>query len=444
MDLAAARSAGVAAVAAAVVVTEAVRAAITDSDSVGKADRSPVTVADFAAQAILILRLREAFPAVPVVAEEDADELRANPELGAKVAARVQASPGCDGLSAEEIFAAIDVGRASPPGPAAGAAAPRYFWCIDPIDGTKGFLRNDQYAVCLGLVEVSADGRGTAVLGVLGCPNLTPMGEQEPDGGPRGAILHGCRGLGAATCPINGGESTAIAVARAPVADTVCVESVEPGHTDQAANAALCAAVGITAASVRMDSQCKYAVVARGEAGLYLRSSGSAQNIWDHAAGAAIVAEAGGCATDERGVALDFGAGRQLVKNTNGLVTSHGGGMHGIVIRNIALAAAGGEIPVAAANVAEVEAEEEGEDFGGGLRLRVARDERDAQGAAALLEMCDTEFVFPGQQGGEGGGSERSWAESVEGNAAGVRCYLPRESVADGLVRASFMATLAF
>ena len=434
MDLAAARAAGVAAVAAAAVATEAVRAAITAADSVGKADKSPVTVADFAAQAILILRLREAFPAIPVVAEEDADELRANPELGLKVAARVQASPGCESRSAEEIFDAIDVGRASPPGPAAGGAAePRYFWCIDPIDGTKGFLRNDQYAVCLGLVEVSADGRGSAVLGVLGCPNLTPMGDEPDGGGRRGAILHAARELGAATCPIDGGESTAIAVARSPVADTVCVESVEPGHTDQAANAALCEAVGITAASVRMDSQCKYAVVARGEAGLYLRSAGYAQNIWDHAAGAAIVAEAGGCVTDERGAALDFGAGRQLVNNTKGLVTSHGGILHGIVVRNIAIAAAGGEIPAAAA-AAEAEAEEEGEDFGGGLRMRVARDERDAQGAAALLEMCDVEFVFPGQQGG---GSERSWVESVEGNAAGVRCYLPGESVADGLVRTS-------
>ena len=116
MDLAAALGAGVAAVAAAAVVTEAVRAAITDADSVGKADSSPVTVADFAAQAILIVRLRRDFPDIPVVAEEDADELRAQPELGAKVVSHVQSSPGCEALTADEIFDAIDAGRASPPG----------------------------------------------------------------------------------------------------------------------------------------------------------------------------------------------------------------------------------------------------------------------------------------------------------------------------------------
>ena len=58
---------------------EAVRADLQAADSVGKADKSPVTVADFAAQAILVLRLREAFPTIPIVAEEDADALAAVP-----------------------------------------------------------------------------------------------------------------------------------------------------------------------------------------------------------------------------------------------------------------------------------------------------------------------------------------------------------------------------
>jgi 3'(2'), 5'-bisphosphate nucleotidase len=353
MDLCAARLAGVRAVAAAAAVTEAVRANIESSDSVGKADRSPVTVADFAAQAILILRLREAFPDVVVVAEEDADQLRGPPPgavLRARVVGHVRTCPGCEGLSAEAILDAIDVGRASPPGPldaAAAAAAAgdgggeqpqsRYFWCIDPIDGTKGFLRNDQYAICLGLVEVEADGRGAAVLGVLGCPNLPAAG-----GGTRGAIIHAAKGLGAATLPLPVADaedllerSSRLAVSQTAPADSVMVESVEPGHTDQAANAALCAAVGITAPSVRMDSQCKYAIVARGEAGLYLRSADYHQNIWDHAAGACVVAEAGGAVTDARGAPLDFGAGRQLIRNTPSLVTSHGAALHGLVIRQV-------------------------------------------------------------------------------------------------------------
>lgn len=43
------------------------------------------------------------------------------------------------------------------------------FWVLDPVDGTLGFVRGDQYAVALALIE-----DGEPVLGVLGCPNY-PM-----------------------------------------------------------------------------------------------------------------------------------------------------------------------------------------------------------------------------------------------------------------------------
>lgn len=39
-------------------------------------------------------------------------------------------------------------------------------WVLDPVDGTLGFVRGDQYAVALALIE-----NGKVVLGVLGCPN---------------------------------------------------------------------------------------------------------------------------------------------------------------------------------------------------------------------------------------------------------------------------------
>ena len=41
------------------------------------------------------------------------------------------------------------------------------YWTLDPVDGTKGFLRRGQYAVSLALIE-----DGKVVAGVLGCPNL--------------------------------------------------------------------------------------------------------------------------------------------------------------------------------------------------------------------------------------------------------------------------------
>ena len=63
-------------------------------------------------------------------------------------------------------------------------------WALDPIDGTKGFLRGGQYAVCLGLLV-----DGLVVVGVMGCPNLpvdfTGGASQE------GAIFVAVRGEGA-------------------------------------------------------------------------------------------------------------------------------------------------------------------------------------------------------------------------------------------------------
>jgi 3'(2'), 5'-bisphosphate nucleotidase len=68
----------------------------------------------------------------------------------------------------------------------------------------------------------------------------------------------------------------------------------------------------------RLDSQCKYAVVARGQADVYLRlpsKKGYVERIWDHAAGSLIASEAGCIVTDIAGNPLDFSHGRGLEAN---------------------------------------------------------------------------------------------------------------------------------
>lgn len=62
-------------------------------------------------------------------------------------------------------------------------------WTIDPIDGTKGFLRGDQYAVCVSLI-IDAQVK----LGVIGCPNLQ-VDQDDPDG-IRGCIFVAIKGHG--------------------------------------------------------------------------------------------------------------------------------------------------------------------------------------------------------------------------------------------------------
>ena len=62
-------------------------------------------------------------------------------------------------------------------------------WTLDPIDGTKGFLRGEQYAVCLALLVDSS-----VEVGVIGCPNL-PLDPQKPDG-QKGCLFIAVRGQG--------------------------------------------------------------------------------------------------------------------------------------------------------------------------------------------------------------------------------------------------------
>src|SRR5262249_4677239 len=60
--------------------------------------------------------------------------------------------------------------------------AERRYWVLDPVDGTKGFLRKEQYAIALALVE-----KGKILLGVLACPNL-PAALREAGKSPAGGL----------------------------------------------------------------------------------------------------------------------------------------------------------------------------------------------------------------------------------------------------------------
>jgi 3'(2'), 5'-bisphosphate nucleotidase len=101
-------------------------------------------------------------------------------------------------------------------------------------------------------------------------------------------------------------------------------ESVEAAHSSHDNAARVTAHLAVTATPVRMDSQAKYGVVARGEADAYLRMPnrrGYAENIWDHAAGALVVTEAGGTVTDIAGRPLDFSRGAKLVMDAGVVAT---------------------------------------------------------------------------------------------------------------------------
>lgn len=304
------------AVRAAAAACQAVRSRLVSPETIQKKDKSPVTVADFASQAIVCQKIAYAFQDDLIIAEEDAQELRTGDQVHLRwlVMEQVNAALGqsCD---EESVLAWIDHGRVG----AQAQTPPQRFWTLDPIDGTKGFLRNEQYAVALALIE-----NGQVVLGVLGCPNLQTEAGQ-------GALLLASRGQGARLLPLEGDDMVGRPIRVSPVSDTTQArfcESVESGHSDQDRSVRIAQTLGITAPAVRMDSQAKYATVARGDAQIYLRLptvKGYEEKIWDHAAGMLIVEEAGGKVTDIAGRPLDFTCGQTLARNrgvvaTNGLI----------------------------------------------------------------------------------------------------------------------------
>jgi 3'(2'), 5'-bisphosphate nucleotidase len=186
------------------------------------------------------------------------------------------------------------------------------------LDGTKGFLRQDQYAIALALIV-----DGDVQLGILACPALDKNG---------GLLFYAVRGQGSYSQPIQAFQTSTPTRLRTITSNHIeqyrLVESVESNHGDQNRQNRIAQSIGITHPSIRMDSQVKYGLVANGQAVLYLRLPNPSrmdyrENIWDHAAGAIVVEEAGGRVTDMNGKPLNFADNEKMLDN-HGVVVSNG------------------------------------------------------------------------------------------------------------------------
>jgi len=306
----------VAAVRCAAAACQSIQATLVSAETLEKRDRSPVTVADFASQAIVCEALGQASSVAAIVGEEDAKALRedAAAPLRDRVVEHVGAALGRE-LDADSVLDWIDAGNFDP-------AGGDTYWTLDPIDGTKGFLRRGHYAVALALID-----RGDVVAAALACPGWD-------------TLLCASRGEGARELSLKvDAPMTGAAVHVAAATELRFCESVESAHSDQSRSARIAAALGITAPPLRIDSQAKYAAVARGDASIYLRMPtrpGYREKIWDHAGGALITTEAGGRVSDIHGTPLDFGRGRTLQADAGVVATN--GAVHDQVIAAIARA----------------------------------------------------------------------------------------------------------
>lgn len=324
------------------ILTKKVLSAVNKGE-LSKTDSSPVTIADFAAQTLIISAIHHAFPYDRFVGEEDADALRGNASLRERVWELVRsthlddeeseamlASPS----SAEEMFEMIDLG-----GRGVGGRKGRV-WMLDPVDGTATFLRGEQYAVSLALVE---DGR--ELVGVIGCPNLSletgRVDEKSVDRKGLGLMLSAVRGEGAIIRPMGTGglrPGRIIEKSRDGPADLRNLHFVDytPSKLwSQEKVRRIAEKVGATYPGTEVwSSHMRYVALIVGGADIQVRiplKKNVTTSVWDHAGSQLIFTEVGGKITDLDGKKIDFGAGRKLGNNW-GIIAAREG-IHSIILK---------------------------------------------------------------------------------------------------------------
>ncbi|BFI43315.1 hypothetical protein AXG93_4697s1090 [Marchantia polymorpha subsp. ruderalis] len=297
---------------------QAVQRKLVANETQAKADQSPVTVADYGSQALVSWVLERELPpgTFHLIAEEDSEDLRAEDgsEMLKRITQLVNETIAADGSFGSTVLSEDDVLTAISRGDSPGGPSGRY-WVLDPIDGTRGFVRGDQYAVALGLLD-----NGEVVAGVLGCPNL-PLASIAANGAASddkavGCVFAASRGAGTVMQSMDGSrEAQRVYVSSVDDSKLAAFcESFEAAHSKQGLTANIARILGVSAPPIRIDSQAKYGAMARGDAVIYLRfpHAGYREKIWDHAAGLIVITEAGGEVFDAAGKPLDFSKGRFL------------------------------------------------------------------------------------------------------------------------------------
>ncbi len=213
-----------------------------------KSDASPVTEADRRGEAVIFEALAAAFPGVPVVGEE----------------------------ACAENGAPLQVGRR--------------FFLVDPVDGTKAFVRGEaHFTVNIGLIE-----DGVPIAGAVAAPAMGRLWHTTPDG--------------AVTRAVGGGETRPIHVR--PRGDQVLALT---SHTLKPEVAEALQARYRYTERQGMDSSVKFCIIAEGGADLYPRHGTTME--WDVAAAHAVLAAAGGSVTGPDGEPFVYGKAADGFRN---------------------------------------------------------------------------------------------------------------------------------
>lgn len=306
-----------------------------------KADDSPVTIADFAAQALIISALHAVYPEDAFLGEESADQLRENEGLAERVWQLVQQARSSDvqhvqqrenahaslvfPATKDEMLDAIDRGT--------NAQLKGRVWVMDPVDGTATFMTGNQYAVCLCLLV-----DGVQQVTAIGCPNLrldpkhpvnVRVHEDLVDDTGYGVVLSAIRGQGTFVRSIldaNLGEPCKIEVrSNTSGKEHKDLDFVEAtlGKTSlsQAEHKDVAEVLGAKwPGTVIWSQQMKYIALTLGATDVMLRlprDKTRYTHVWDHAGGQLLFEEVGGIIRDIDGGSIDFSHGRRILGDRN-------------------------------------------------------------------------------------------------------------------------------
>ncbi|KAL3627629.1 hypothetical protein CASFOL_028992 [Castilleja foliolosa] len=311
-----------------------------DRQIIEKLDQTPVTIADFGVQALVSLEMSKLFPSIPLVAEEDSAFVRENNLVDDVFQVVTDKSSISDKtLSEEDILKAIDRGGkdAFSFGP-----QPATYWILDPIDGTRGFVKGSGALYVVGLALVV---EGEIVLGVMGCPNWRVEGEENTVS-RSGIIMISHVGCGTwrtrlwdaqnnsrkthkwTRCQVD--DFSKIDEARFCIPESQTWESLPLSTKYNATTHTDC--VGekdILLLPTCCGSLCKYLMVASGRASVFIQRARTQTiiKVWDHAVGVICIHEAGGKVSDWKGSELDFAADqterRVLYPSGGGILVSN-------------------------------------------------------------------------------------------------------------------------
>nr|GEV19093.1 putative PAP-specific phosphatase, mitochondrial [Tanacetum cinerariifolium] len=329
-----------------------------DGKILEKNDQTPVTIADFGVQALISLELGNLFPSIPLVAEEDSAFIRSANLVDSVVNVVTDKTSSCDkALTQDDVLEAIDRGGTFGPTPAT-------YWVLDPIDGTRGFVKGNEALYVVGLSLVV---EGEIVLGVMGCPNWrgdksnqSPSHSQELEKDILGSGIIMVAHVGCGTWskglpdlqnsnvqePVNWDRClvdgyTLVHKGRYCISESQTWESIPLasffGSTTDMDN------VGdnqVLLLPTCCGSLCKYLMVASGRASVFIQRARAERviKVWDHAVGVICVQEAGGKVTDWNGDQLDLAADqaeRKSLSPPGGILVSNSS-LHEEILKIIA------------------------------------------------------------------------------------------------------------